>query len=70
MALAAVDAKLYAAQAAKAAGWTAVRAEQTNWFRKDVLLSVICGYMGKEAVKFVKRLGDTTAESGRNCCQW
>ena len=24
-----------------------------------------CGYMGKEAVKFVNRLGDITAESGR-----
>ena len=24
-----------------------------------------CGYMGKEAVKFVNRLGDTAAENGR-----
>ena len=24
-----------------------------------------CGYMGKEAVKFVNRLGDSAAESGR-----
>ena len=24
-----------------------------------------CGYMGKEAVKFVNRLGDIAAESGR-----
>ena len=82
--LAAVDvvvahgsAKSYAAQAAKTAGWTAARAEQTKRtrFRKDVrdhhefgfvpFAVVTCGYMGKEAVKFVNRFGDITAESGR-----
>ena len=49
-----------AAQAAKAAGWTAARAEGTKRTRRrqDVLdraafRCVTCGYMGKEAVKFV-----------------
>ena len=82
--LAAVDvvvahasAKSYAAEAAKTAGWTAARAEQTKRtrFRKDVpdhaacrfvpFVVETCGYMGTEAVKFVKRLGDIAAESGR-----
>ena len=81
--LAAVDvvvvhasAKSYAAKAAKTAGWTAARAEQTKRtrFRKDfpdhaafrfVLFAVeTCGYMGKEAVTFVNRLGDIAVESG------
>ena len=80
--LAAVDvevaqasAKSYAAQAAKTAGWTAARAEQTKWarFRKDLpdhaafrfVPFEMCGYMGKQAVKFVNRLGAIAAESGR-----
>ena len=82
--LAAVDvvvahasAKSYAAEAAKASGWTAARAERSKrtWFRKDVpdhaafrfvpFAVETCGYMGKEAVKFVNRLGDIAAESGR-----
>ena len=82
--LAAVDvviahasAKSYTAQAAKEAGWTAARAEQTKRtrFRKDVPVHAAfrfvpfavetCGYISKEAVKFVNRLGDITAESGR-----
>ena len=69
--------KSYAAQPAKTAGWTAARAEQTKRtrFRNDVqdhaaFLFVpfaveTCGYMGKEAVKFVNRLVDIAAESGR-----
>ena len=71
------SAKSCDAQAAKTAGWTAARAEQPKRtrFRKDVpdhaaFLFVpfaveTCGYMGKEAVKFVNRLGDIAAESGR-----
>ena len=71
------SAKSYAAQAGQTAGWTAARAEQTKRtrFRKDVpgraaFQSVpfaveTCGYMGKGAVKFVNRLGDIAAESGR-----
>ena len=66
-----------AAEATKTAGWTAARGEQTKRtrFSKDVPdhaafrfvpISVeTCGYMGKEAVKFVNRLGDIAAESGR-----
>ena len=69
--------KSYAAEAAKTSGWTAASAERTKrtWFRKDVpdhaafrfvpFAVETCGYMGKEAVKFVKRLGDIAAESGR-----
>ena len=70
------SAKSYAAQAAKRGGWTAARAEQTKRtrFRKDVpdhaafrfVPFETCGYMGKEAVKFVNRLGDIAAESGRS----
>ena len=68
--------KSYAAEAAKTAGWTAARAEQTKRtrFRKDVLdhaafrfvrfAAETCGYMGKEPVMFVNRLGDISAESG------
>ena len=71
------SAKLYAAEAAKTSGWTAARAERTKRtrFRKDVpdhaafrfvpFAVETCGYMGKEAVKFVNRLGDIAAESGR-----
>ena len=67
--------KSYATQAAKTAGWTAARAEQTKRtkFRKDVpdhaafrfvpFAIQTCGYM--DAVKFVSRLGDIAAESGR-----
>ena len=81
--LAAVDgvvahgsAKLYAAQAAKTAGWTAARAEENKRarFRKDVpdhaafhflpFAVETCGYMGKQAVKLVNRLGDIAGESG------
>ena len=63
------SAKLYAAQAAKTAGCTAARAEQTKRtrFRKDVpdhaafrfvpFAVETCRYMGKEAVKFVNRMG-------------
>ena len=63
------SAKSYAAQAAKTAGWTAARAKQTKrtQFMKDVpdhaafrfvpFAVETCGYMGKEAVKFVNRLG-------------
>ena len=70
-------AKSYAAQAAKIAGWTTARAEQTKRtrFSKEVLdhaalRSVLfavetCRYMGKEAVMFVNRHGDIAAESGR-----
>ena len=61
------SAKSYAAQAAKEAGWTVARADQTKQarFRKDVpdhaafrfvpFAVEMCGYMGKEAVKFVNR---------------
>ena len=68
----------YAAQAAKTAGWTAARAEQTKRtrFKKDMpdhaafrfvpFAVETCGYMGKEAVKFVNRLGDIAGESGRS----
>ena len=71
------SAKSYAAEATKTAGWTAARAERTKRtrFRKDVpdhatfrfvpYAVETCGYMGKEAVKFVNRLGDIAAESGR-----
>ena len=71
------SAKSYAAQAVKTAEWTVARAERTKrtWFRKDVpdhaafrfAQSAVetFGYMGKEAVKFVNRLGDIAAESGR-----
>ena len=59
--------------------WTAARAEQTasRWtrLRNDVpdhaafrfvpFVVEMCGYMGKEAVKFVDRLGDIAAEAGR-----
>ena len=67
----------YAAEAAKTAGWTAARAERSKRtrFRKDVPdhaeirfvpFSVeTYGYVGQEAVKFVNRLGDIAAESGR-----
>ena len=66
-----------ASQAAKKAGWTAARAERTKRtrFRKDVpdhaafrfvpFAVETCGYMSKEAVKFVNRVGDIAAESGR-----
>ena len=82
--LAAVDvvvahasAKSYAAEAAKTAGWTAARAEQTkrtlfsNYvpdhaaFRFVPFAVETCRYMGKETVKFMNRLGDIAAESGR-----
>ena len=71
------SAKSSAAEAAKTSGWTAARAERTKRtrFRKDVpdhaafrfvpFAVDTCGYMGKEAVKFVNRLGDIAAESGR-----
>ena len=71
------SAKSYAAEAAKTSGWTAARAERTKRtrFRKDVpdhaafrfvpFAVETCGYMGKEAVNFVNRLGDIAAESGR-----
>ena len=70
-------ANAYAAQAAKAAGWTAARAEQTKRtrFRKDVpdhaafrfvpFAVETCGCMGKEAATFATRLGAIAAESGR-----
>ena len=71
------SAKSYAAEAAKTDGWTAARAERTKRtrFRKDVpdhpafrflpFAVETCGYMGKEVVKFVNRLGEIAAESGR-----
>ena len=71
------SAKLYLAQATKTAGWTAARAERTKRtrFRKDVpdhaafmfvpYAAEACGYMGKQAFKFVYRLGNIAAESGR-----
>ena len=71
------SAKSYAAEAAKTTGWTAARAELTKRtrFRKDVpdhaafrfvpLAVETCGYMVKDAVKFVNRLGNIAAESGR-----
>ena len=70
-------AKSYAAQTTKAAGWTAARAERTKRkrFRKDVpdhaafrfvpFAVETSGYKGREAVKFVNRLWDIAAESGR-----
>ena len=70
------SAKSYAAEAAKTPGWTAARAERTKQtrFRNDVpdhaafrivpFAVETCGYMGKEAVKFVNRLGDIAAERG------
>ena len=69
--------KSYAAHAAKTEGWTAASADQTKrtrfWkavpdhaaFRFVPFAVEACGYMGKEAVKFVNRLGDIAAESGR-----
>ena len=72
-----LSAKTYAAQGAKDTGWTVVRAERTKRtrFTKDVpdqaafrflpFAVETCGYMGKGAVKFVIRLGDIAAESGR-----
>ena len=72
-----VSVKLYTAEAANTAGWTAARAERTKRtrFRKDVpdhtafrfvpFAVETCGYMRKEAVKFVTRLGDIAVESGR-----
>ena len=71
------SAKSYAAEATKTAGWTAARAERSKRtrFRKDgpdhaassfVPFAVeTYGCMGKEAVKFVNRLGDIAGESGR-----
>ena len=71
------SAKSYAAQAAKPVGWTAASAERTQptRFRKDVpdhaafrvvpFAGETCWFMGKEAVRFVNRLGDIAAESGR-----
>ena len=70
-------AKLFAAQATIAAGWTAVGGKQTKRarFGKNVpdhaafrfvpFADKTCLYMGKEAVKLVSRLGDIAAESGR-----
>ena len=67
----------HAAQAAKQRGWTAARAEPTTRtrFTKDVPDQAAIrlvpfaveswGYMGKEAVRFVNRLGDVVADSGR-----
>ena len=53
---------------------TTERTKRTR-FRKDVpdhaafrfvpLAVETCGYMGREAVKFINRLGDIAAESGR-----
>ena len=66
-----------AAQAAKEAGWTVTRAKRTELqrlrkgvpdhaaFRFVPYAVHTCGYMGKEAVRFVNRLGDIAAESGR-----
>ena len=57
--------------------WTAARGERTKQarFRKDVPVHAVfwfvsvavetCGYMGKEAVRFVNRLGDIAADSQR-----
>ena len=71
------SAKSYAAEAAKTGRWTTARVEQTKRirFEKDVpgyaalrfvpFAAETCGYTGKEAVKFVNRLGDIAAESGR-----
>ena len=72
------SAKSYAAGAGNTTGWTAARAERTKRtrFRNDVpdhhaafrfvpFAVETCGNMGKEAVTFVKRLGDIAAESGR-----
>ena len=71
------SAKSYSAEATETAGWTAARAERSKRtrFRKDVpdlaafrslpFPVETCGYMGKQAVKFVNRLGDIAAESGR-----
>ena len=71
------SAKSYAAEAAKTAGWTAARAEWTRRtrFRKDVpdhaafrfvpFAVETCRYMGKQALKFMNRVGDISAESGR-----
>ena len=73
------SAKSYAGEAAKTARWTAERAERTKRTRfregvpdhaafRFVPFSVeTCVYMGKDAVKFVNRIGDIAAasESGR-----
>ena len=68
--------KSYAAEASEAAGWTAARADRSKRtrVRKDVpdhaafrivpFAVETFGYMSKEAVKFVNRLGDIAAESG------
>ena len=70
------SAKSYGAEAAKTAGWTPARAKQKKrtGFGKHVPYQAAfrivpfavetCGYMGKEAVSFVNRLGDIAAESG------
>ena len=70
------SAKSYVAQAVQEAWWTAAGAEKTKRtrFRNDVLDHVAfrfvpfavetCGYMGKEAVRFVNLLGDITGENG------
>ena len=71
------SAQSYAAHACKETGWTAAKAERTKrtWFQKDVpnhrafrfvpFAVESCGYMGKEAVQFVSRLGSIAAGNGR-----
>ena len=71
------SAQSYAANACKETGWTAAKAERTKrtWFQKDVpdhkafrfvpFAVESCGYMGKEAVRFVSRLGSVAAGNGR-----
>ena len=74
--LAHASTKSYAAYAAKETGWIAARAERTKraWLKKNVPEHAAfrfvpfgvktCGYMGKEAVRFVNHLGHIAAESG------
>ena len=74
VAVAHASAKSNSAQAAKEPGWTAARAERTKRtrLRKDVpdhaafrFVPFAVEACGKEAVRFVNRLGDIAAESGR-----
>ena len=71
-----MHAQPYAAQADSTTEWTAARAERTmrTKFRIDVsdqdafrfvqFAVETCGYTGKEAVCFVKRIGGIAAEGG------
>ena len=81
-----VSAQPCAAQAAKQAGWTSVRAEQTKQKRSTSDLTYhaaiqfppyaveTCGYTGMHAARLANRVGDIAAESecipGGACVRW